>query len=117
MDPRLENDTSATRVDLDKKESTTFIEFLYPDHRLFSNVESSSRRRITMDQILNAFEGKKWYGPSDSGKTKRPRKRWSPSSGCPSLQPDAITDREVHLGNFLNNVLGVVSDVSGLSFL
>lgn len=118
MDSLLKNNTSETHMELDKQDSATFLEFLYPDRHLLSRMESvstDSKGFHMMDWILKVFQEKKWYGCNQNRMTQM--YGWLPLSGCPLLGPKSINNCKVQLEKFLNNVLGVVSKACGLLFL
>lgn len=120
MDPLLENDTHRTRVDLDQEQSTAFLEFMYPDQLLLLKAEGKSTEKgghFMMEEILEVFRTRRWYDSTGTSTKGQARARWLSLSGCPSLDPKSIKDREVQLAKFLNNVLGVVGDVCNVAFL
>ncbi|KAG6371483.1 hypothetical protein JVT61DRAFT_9518 [Boletus reticuloceps] len=118
MDPLLQNDTRNTRVNLDQEESIKFLGFMYPDQLLLSKIGGKSAEKVghsMMEEVLKVFRQREWYG-STSAKGRTRKAGWLPKSGCPSLDPKSIKDREVQLAKFLNNVLGVVSEVCKVPF-
>ena len=119
MDPLLQNNTRNTRVDLDQEQSTTFLEFMYPDQLLLSKTEGKPTEKVghsTIEEVLEVFRKRRWYGSmSTKGRTRGAS--WLLISGCPSLDPKSIKDREVQLAKFMNNVLGVVTEVCKVAFL
>lgn len=116
MDPLLKNNTSGTCVELDKKDSITFLNFIYPDCHLFAKMEGPTMDlgvNKMLDLILGVFQKKRWYRRHQN----RTMSQWLPLSDCPLLGPMSIKNCKVDLRNFFNKVLAVISEACGLYFL
>jgi len=126
MDTIVENDTCETHWELTYGDSTTLLNFLFPDEALFliskGELGQNKSEHYTMDQILDYcikyglyIEGSPHASVSSSSKGKSKEKDMKVTShwfDAPELDAKAPAAHETSLALFFNSVIEVVNKAS-----